>query len=100
MTGDIVQAKVSRRHVNRLLMSTALGAALSPLGTAEVSKTLDPSTRKTLEHGNPLAQFRYSDIEFAPCRQKAQLEQTHSVLMGMNEDSLLRPFRTAAGLPA
>jgi len=52
------------------------------------------------EHGDPLREFDYSQIEFRPGLHKAQLEQTHSILMGLNEDSLLRPFRMAAKLPA
>jgi DUF1680 family protein len=52
------------------------------------------------EYGNPLSEFRYGSVEMAPCLQRSQFEQTHAILIRMSEDSLLRPFRLAAGLPA
>jgi DUF1680 family protein len=59
-----------------------------------------PKVRRDFEHGDPLRQFDYGDVRFAPGVCQAQLEQTHTALMEMDEDSLLRPFRLAAGLPA
>lgn len=47
-----------------------------------------------------LSAFDYADVSFSPGLHESQLEQTHKILMGLNEDSLLRPFRMAAGLPA
>jgi DUF1680 family protein len=55
---------------------------------------------RAFEHGNPLSEFHYGQVEFQRGLHQAQLEQAHAVLMDMNEDSLLRPFRMAAGLPA
>src|SRR5687768_15608767 len=55
---------------------------------------------RALEHGRPLREFAYRQVSFQPGLQQAQLEQTHAVLMHLNEDSLLRPFRARAGLPA
>ena len=49
---------------------------------------------------SPLREFRYSDVELAPGPAQAQFEQTCSVLMSLNEDSLLKPWRLRAGLPA
>jgi uncharacterized protein len=49
----------------------------------------------------PLQQFDYRDVEYAsggPHDQ--QLEQTHSVLMALSDDSLLKPFRQMCGQPA
>ena len=48
----------------------------------------------------PLAQFDYGDIELASGPQEKQLEETHRVLMGLSDDSLLKPFRQMSGLPA
>ncbi len=53
-----------------------------------------------LEHGKPLLLFDYGDVQFAPGPHLSQIERTHEVLMGIDEDSLLRPFRMAAGLAA
>jgi uncharacterized protein len=48
----------------------------------------------------PLQEFNYSDIELAPGLAQTQFEQTQSVLLSLNEDSLLKPWRLRAGLPA
>ena len=48
----------------------------------------------------PLAEFGYGDVELAPGRMKTQFDETRAVLLGMDEDALLRPWRLRAGLPA
>jgi uncharacterized protein len=48
----------------------------------------------------PLEEFDYGDVEFASGPHDEQLEETHSVLMGLSEDSLLKPFRQMSGQPA
>ncbi|WP_263356269.1 glycoside hydrolase family 127 protein [Acidicapsa ligni] len=48
----------------------------------------------------PLLEFGYGDVQLAPGIAQMQFEQTQSVMMGMDEDSLLRPWRLRAGLPA
>jgi DUF1680 family protein len=48
----------------------------------------------------PLSEFGYGDVSLAPGLAQTQFEHTQSVLLGMNEDSLLRPWRLRAGLPA
>jgi hypothetical protein len=52
------------------------------------------------EESSPLQEFRYSDVELAPGPTQAQFEQTSAVLLSLNEDSLLKPWRLRAGLPA
>ena len=47
-----------------------------------------------------LLEFSYGDVELAPGPAQKQFEQTQSVLLGLNEDSLLKPWRLRAGLPA
>lgn len=47
-----------------------------------------------------LQEFSYGDVRFFSDLHSAQLEQTHSVLMGLSEDSLLKPFRQMIGQPA
>jgi DUF1680 family protein len=56
--------------------------------------------RRDFEHGNPLREFDYNQVDFRGCLQQAQLEQSQGILNRLDEDSLLRPFRLAAGLPA
>ncbi|MGC1783135.1 MAG: beta-L-arabinofuranosidase domain-containing protein [Acidobacteriaceae bacterium] len=47
-----------------------------------------------------LSEFGYGDVELAPGLAQTQFENTQSVLMSLNEDSLLKPWRLRAGLPA
>jgi DUF1680 family protein len=55
---------------------------------------------RSFEHGRPLKQFQYNQIQFQAGLHQAQLDQTHTILMGLNDDSLLKPYRLRAGLPA
>jgi DUF1680 family protein len=48
----------------------------------------------------PLAEFSYGDVSMASEAHEAQLMNTHDVLMALSEDSLLKPFRQMAGMPA
>lgn len=48
----------------------------------------------------PLQEFGHGDVSLDPGRARGQFEQTQTVLMGLNEDSLLKPWRLRAGLPA
>ena len=48
----------------------------------------------------PLSEFGYRDVELAPGLALTQFEQTQSVLLSLNDDSLLKPWRLRAGLPA
>jgi DUF1680 family protein len=47
-----------------------------------------------------LQEFGYSDVTLAPGPAQQQFEQTQAVLLSLNEDSLLKPWRLRAGLPA
>ena len=48
----------------------------------------------------PLSEFGYGDVTLHSDLHEKQLHETHAVLMGLNEDSLLKPFREMAGQPA
>src|SRR5574337_1198088 len=48
----------------------------------------------------PLQEFGYRDVDLAPGLAQTQFEQTQSVLLALNEDSLLKPWRLRAGVPA
>jgi DUF1680 family protein len=48
----------------------------------------------------PLQEFDYGQVQVTSSLHHAQLENTHDVLMGMNIDSLMRPFRIMADMPA
>lgn len=47
-----------------------------------------------------LTEFGYGEVSITSALHRAQLEDTHDVLMNLDEDSLLKPFRQLAGQPA
>jgi len=47
-----------------------------------------------------LQQFDYGQVQLDAGPLATQCEQTHALLMGLDEDSLLRPMRVREGLPA
>lgn len=87
---------LSRRSFLRV---ASLGIAAPTLNCAPLA-CIANALAISPEFGNPLHEFRYGQVEFQPGLHQEQLEQTHAILMGMDEESLLRPFRMAAGLPA
>jgi DUF1680 family protein len=48
----------------------------------------------------PLEQFDYGDVELRSNLHERQLDQTHSVLMSLSDDSLLKPLRQMSGQTA
>lgn len=65
----------------------ALGMRVPPAGASESAAA-------------PLAEFHYGDVSLASDAHEAQLMNTHEVLMALSEDSMLKPFRQMAGMPA
>ncbi len=59
-----------------------------------------PGTLATDPPPQPLEQFEYGDVQLASDLHEKQLEETHSVLMGLSDDSLLKPFRQMSGQAA
>jgi DUF1680 family protein len=55
---------------------------------------------RRMEHGQPLQEFGYGQVSLAPGLQERQLEETHSVLMHLDDDDLMKVYRQRAGLPA
>jgi uncharacterized protein len=48
----------------------------------------------------PLEEFGYGDVTLVSDLHEKQLAETHALLMGLSEDSLLKPFRQMVGQPA
>lgn len=48
----------------------------------------------------PLTEFNYADVNLSSPLHESQRLQTQSILLGLSEDDLLKPFRTMSGLPA
>ena len=78
----------------RFLQSASLLSAGLVTSRSWLSKTLAAQTPRLLE------EFNYSDVTLASELHNKQLEETHSVLMGLSDDSLLKPFRQMTGQPA
>jgi hypothetical protein len=85
-------SKISRREFAK--WSAAAAAALT---TRKLGLPLAHAEAVALP---PLDEFAYGDITISSTLHEAQLNNTHEVLMNLNEDSLLKPFRQMAGQPA
>ncbi len=81
-----MKAMITRRG----LLKTA--AAASSLGLLRAAENVG-------ERNIP-QEFTYADVQLAPGPALTQFQQTQSVLLSLNEDSLLKPWRLRAGLPA
>lgn len=59
-----------------------------------------PSAFATASALPPLQQFEYGDVALTSELHERQLEETHSLLMSLSDDSLLKPLRQMSGQPA
>ncbi len=59
-----------------------------------------PSLFAAQAESDLLNEFPYGQVELAPGPAQTQFEQTQSVLLSLNDDSLLKPWRLRAGLSA
>ena len=84
---------VSRRKFVQLSAAAAGAASSRRFWISRCAAEALPSTP-------PLSQFDYSDVTIHSLLHEAQLQHTHNVLMNLDEDSLLKPFRQMAGQPA
>jgi DUF1680 family protein len=82
---------LSRRE---FLQSAALatGASLIPRYGLELPSEPEPS--------GVLEEFDYGDVSLNSPLHEEQLQQTHEVLMGLDDDALMKPFRAMIGQPA
>ena len=89
----------SRRKFLQSIALASAGAAIPGLRSAAFAGTSHSSSSDSIQSG-PLAEFSYGDVSLDSPIHEEQLQQTHAVLMGLSEDSLLKPFRQMAGQPA
>jgi len=59
-----------------------------------------PDLSAAESESQPLEQFAYGDVTLTSEIHEQQLQETHAVLMGLSDDSLLKPFRQMSGQPA
>ena len=64
------------------------------LGVTGIRRALAIETRA------PLSELRYAQVKFAPGPVERQVRENHQLVLNLDEDALLRPFRQRAGLPA
>ncbi len=67
------------------------GSAVPRLGAAVASEGVPAPM---------LSEFGYGEVELADGPLERQVRENHALLLDLNEDSLLRPFRIREGLPA
>jgi uncharacterized protein len=82
--------RLTRRDFARL----AAGAA------GAVAAGVPPFAAASVTAAPVLAELPYRDVTVESAAHRAQLDNTHEVLMSLSEDSLLKPFRQMAGQPA
>jgi len=86
-----------------MLRRSFLKRSLAVAGAASVALGTDGqllAEAAGVKPAKPLDEFGYGDVQLAPGIAQTQFEQTQALLKGLNEDSLLMPFRKRAGLPA
>lgn len=91
---------ISRRRVLTGALAVG-GAAVLDCGGAKafVRETQGPTAAVAGSGTAVLEEFGYDQVRVTGARQVEQRENVRSVLMGMDEDSLLRPFREMTGRP-
>lgn len=92
---DASRSPISRR---KFLESTALASAASLIRLPGRFSARWPAAEGATP--SPLEEFGYADVALDSPLHEQQLRETQAVLTGMNEDSLLKPFREMIGQPA
>jgi len=73
---------------------------LQTSGLAAAALCSDPLLLADRQSRLRLDQFGYGDVTLAPGLAQTQFEQTQAVLLGLNDDGLVKPWRLRAGLAA
>lgn len=80
------------------------GSAALAAGTAAMRGVSGMALLGQNSAGHPgavaLSQFEYKDVQLLDGPMLEQFRHNHRLFLGLSEDSLLKPFRQAAGLPA
>lgn len=84
---------IFRATRRQILKTAALGVASRALPS--LASAAHPAFQPTV-----FDEVEYGQVDLAAGPMQTQFEQNHELLLNMNEDSLLRPFRVREGLPA
>jgi len=90
---------VSRRRFLQSIALASAGTAIRGLRSSALAVTSHSGSPDPIQ-SDPLAEFGYGGVSLESPIHEEQLRQTQAVLMGLSEDSLLKPFRQMAGQPA
>ena len=83
-------------HSRRNFLKTGAAAALAGAASRRLIYAAPPSAAAT----PALDQFGYGEVELLEGPLRSQFDANHAAYSALNEDSLLKPFRQRAGLPA
>jgi hypothetical protein len=84
-----------RRTTRRgFLKDAAITGGLALLAPRSFARAADPVGSTQLDT------FDYADVRLLPGPMLDQFERNHAFFLALNEDSLLKPFRQKAGMPA
>lgn len=88
----------SRREFLESAALLALSGYVMPV--AALGSRSTSATRSAASPTELLEEFGYGDVQLAPGLARSQFEHTQQVMLRMNIDSLLKPYRLRAGLAA
>ena len=94
---------MSRKYKNKEISRRRFikaGSSLAAIALAGAGVNRRSAWAADLSFSAPLAEFSYGDVSIASEVHESQLMNTHSVLMALSEDSLLKPFRQMSGMAA
>ena len=86
----------SRRTFLKTGAAVGAAALLRSRGAASLTETATNAPAIAA----PLSQFGYGDVELLEGQLREQFDANHAFYLGLNEDSLLKPFREKAGIAA
>lgn len=85
---------------SELTRRTFLQSATLALGGTSILASLSRDSATASSSLSPLQEFGYSEVTLNSELHQQQLKHCHSILMGLDENSLLKPIRQMAGQPA
>ena len=94
---DIADRGSLVKHSRRTFLKT--GAAAGAVALLRPDKALAASENVPAIEP-PLSQFGYGDVTLLEGPLREQFDRNHAFYLSLNEDSLLKPYRQRAGLPA
>ena len=89
---------VSRRTFLQSATAVSAASLLQGIRKSKLGFAFAASSAPAIS--DQLQEFGYGDVSLDSPIHEQQLKQTHAVLMGLSDDSLMKPFRLMVGQPA